>query len=199
MTRQTTRRIFAGIACAAVALVGCSSDDDSENEESDESVEESQSGSGTETAESGEESDTPGVVEVVMSDFAYGGLPDTVAAGTQFAVTNTSEAELHEIVAIRLADDEQRSVEELLALPPGEAGFADPTTVLLAAPGGPQIAAVGDGTLAETGRYAVFCQIPTGVDPQVYLDAAETSVGPPDVPGGPPHFTEGMFAEVVVE
>jgi hypothetical protein len=58
---------------------------------------------------------------------------------------------------------------------------------------------LGDGTLHEPGRYVVLCGIPLGADPQAYLDAAQTSDGPPDVPGGPPHFTAGMFAELVVE
>ena len=72
--------------------------------------------------------------------------------------------------------------------------------MLLAAPDGEQIAAVGDGTLAEPGRYLLLCSIPTGVDPGDYLRAAaESAGGPPDVAGGPPHFVNGMFAELIVE
>jgi hypothetical protein len=75
-----------------------------------------------------------------------------------------------------------------------------PATVLLAAPGGPQIAAVGDGTLTRPGRYAIVCVIPTGADPDAYLQAAaESDEGPPEVDGGPPHIAQGMFAELVVE
>ena len=36
--------------------------------------------------------------------------------------------------------------------------------VLLADPGGEQIAAIGDGVLSEPGRYLLLCAIPTGVD-----------------------------------
>ena len=61
-----------------------------------------------------------------------------------------------------------------------------------------EIAAVGDGTLAEPGRYVVLCLIPTGADPAEYLAAAATSDGPPQVDGGPPHIAHGMFAELVV-
>jgi hypothetical protein len=72
--------------------------------------------------------------------------------------------------------------------------------VLLAAPGGEQIPAVGDGILADPGRYAIVCVIPTGADPDEYLAAAaESDAGPPDVAGGPPHIANGMFAELVVE
>ena len=72
--------------------------------------------------------------------------------------------------------------------------------VLLAPPGSSeQIVAVGDGSLTEPGRYLVACFIPTGADPQAYLDAASSSEGgPPEVEGGPPHFTHGMWAEVTV-
>lgn len=45
-----------------------------------------------------------------------------------------------------------------------------------------------------------MCFIPTGADPEKYLDAAAASSGePPVVSGGPPHFVNGMYAELVVE
>jgi hypothetical protein len=93
-------------------------------------------------------------------------------------------------------------VEELAGLSPGElmGALGEPTMVLLAEPaGGTTIPAVGDGTLSEPGRYAVMCFIPTGADPAEYLRvAAETEEGPPQVPGGPPHFVHGMHAELLV-
>jgi hypothetical protein len=140
-------------------------------------------------------------VEVKLVDYAFEDLPASVEAGTSFTVVNESETELHEMVAFRLADDETRSVEELTTLSPEEleTTLGQPVFVLLAAPNGPVIPAVGDGTLNELGRYAIFCFIPTGVDPQVYLDAAaEAEDGPPQVEGGPPHFVHGMFGEIIV-
>lgn len=140
-----------------------------------------------------------GVLTVEMADFHYGDLPEEVPAGTRLTIENTSTAELHELVAIRLPDDDDRSVEEILDDDPS-ALFADgpPATVLLAPPGGEQIAAVGDGTLVEPGRYLVLCAIPTGADPDEYLAAAATSDGPPQVDGGPPHFVHGMADELLV-
>jgi hypothetical protein len=143
-------------------------------------------------------------IEVRMVDYTYEGLPSTVPAGTRFAVVNGSATELHELVAFRLPDGEDRPIGELLTLAPPEligALGGEPVAVLLAAPGGPMIPAVGDGTLAEPGRYAIVCFIPTGADPQEYLDvAAETEEGPPQgVAGGPPHFVNGMAAELTVE
>lgn len=102
---------------------------------------------------------------------------------------------------MRLPDDETRSVEELLALPEEElmALFpGPPATVLMAPPGGEQVAAVGDGTLSEPGRYALVCFIPTGADPVAFMEQAGPD-GPPEVDGGPPHIVHGMHAELVVE
>lgn len=139
------------------------------------------------------------VVEVVMYDYGFKGLPDEVDAGTRIAVSNESGAEIHEFVAFRLADDETRSAADILAGDLGPIlGGGEPAAVLLAAPGGEQINAVGDGVLTEPGRYLILCFIPTGADPEEFLAAAATSDGPPQVDGGPPHAMQGMFAELVV-
>jgi len=142
-----------------------------------------------------------GVLEVAMVDYAFAGLPESVPSGVRLTVANISETELHEVVVFRLSDGEGRAVAELAGLPPAEllAALGEPHTVLLAAPGGPAIPAVGDGILAEPGRYALFCFIPTGADIDEYLTAAATSDGPPEVAGGPPHFVHGMYAELTVE
>ena len=145
----------------------------------------------------------PDSADVELTDYAFAGLPDQLAAGASLTVDNTSDTELHELVAVRLPDDEQRSVEELLQLPPEElaAFFPGVATVLLQAPGSDEtIVAEGDGTLPEPGRYLVLCAIPTGADPGEYLAAAaEAEGGPPQgVEGGPPHFVNGMWAEVTV-
>lgn len=142
-----------------------------------------------------------GVLTVDLVDFSFGHLPDEVPAGTRLAVTSGSETELHELVAIRLADGDTRPADEII-----EAGLAEvlaagpPTAVLLAAPGAEQIPAVGDGTLTEPGRYLILCAIPTGADPAEYLAAAQANPdgGPPQVEGGAPHFAHGMFDDLVV-
>lgn len=144
-------------------------------------------------------------IEVTLRDYAFVDLPETVAAGTRLTVTNEAQAELHELVAFRLPDDEERSLEELIQLSPHEleAAFGGPpATVILAAPGGEAITAVGDGTLTEPGRYAIMCFIPTGAEPEEYLEAAAQQApedGPPEVAGGPPHFVHGMYTTLIVE
>lgn len=168
------------VSTVAFVLGACGSDDNSANE--------------------------PGVVAVTAVDFGYENLPDSVLAGTRLTLANTAPSELHEIVAILLPDDETRTASELMSLPPEDMGslFAgQPATVLLTPPGGgadDQIAAVGDGTLSEPGRYLMLCAIPTGVSTDVYLTAAaESGGGPPEIEGGgPPHLAHGMWAELTV-
>ena len=140
---------------------------------------------------------------VTGADFSFQNLPREVDAGTELRFTNASPRELHEMVVIRIPDSERRPVADLVRLPEAEQGAifgsAEPAMVLLAPPGGGEtIKAVGDGKIAEPGRYAVVCFIPTGADPQAYLNAPQTG-GPPQVAGGPPHVAQGMFGEITVK
>ena len=143
------------------------------------------------------------MVAVNAVDYAFEDLPETVEAGTMLSLTNNSTAEVHELVAFLLPEDETRPVEELVTLPEEELGAVisgEPATVIMAPPGESGFPAVGDGTLTEPGRYAIMCFIPIGADPAEYIAAAQASTGePPQVEGGPPHFTAGMFAELTVE
>lgn len=184
------------IATVAVALLGagCGSGNGDDNT--------AKAATTTSTSETGGAS-ADGVT-VTAVDYAYQGLPSSVAAGTKLSLKNSSTKELHELVAAALPAGEKRPVSELVKL--SEAEFdalftGPPAAVLIAAPGGgKQIEALGDGTLAKPGRYVVLCAIPTGADPAAYLDAVQKSQdGPPNVPGGPPHFTKGMFSEITVK
>jgi plastocyanin len=189
---RVTMRGAAAMAVIALLVAGCGDDEDDDVGAAGEGE--------TTTSAAAEDEEAGATVEVTTVDYEFQGLPDTAAAGTVLSLVNESEAELHEIVAFRLDDAEDRSVEDLLALPEGEFDPGMPATVLLAPPGGEQITALGDGTLTEPGRYAVICAIPTGADPAAYLKAAQESQGgPPEVEGGPPHFTMGMYAEITVE
>lgn len=143
-----------------------------------------------------------GVLEVIAVDYGFEGIPERIEAGTRLRLRNDAPGELHELVAFRLDDDDDRSVEDIVHLPPEEmqAALGAPITVILAPPNSEQIAVpIGDGTLSEPGRYAIICMIPTGADPDEYLAAAASSDGPPDVGGGAPHIAHGMYAEVIVE
>jgi len=145
-------------------------------------------------------------VAVTASDYSFTGIPATVKAGTVFTLTNSSTKEIHEMVALRLPDTERRPVDELARLPEdqvGELSPGPPALVLVAPPGGaPQVAILGGGSLKEKGRYVVLCFIPTGAEPAAYMaaaKAAQAADSPPErVPGGPAHFTHGMYAQIVV-
>ncbi len=145
--------------------------------------------------------DGPTTIEVTAVDFAYEGLPDEIVAGSTITMTNESDVELHEFVAIRLPEDEERSVADLIADPDALAAyFPNVASVILAPPNEDGITVEGSATLTEPGRYAIICAIPTGADPAEYMAAAaESEGGPPDVPGGAPHFVSGMFAELTVK
>jgi hypothetical protein len=145
--------------------------------------------------------------DITAVDYEFQGVPDSVPAGTELSFTNGSDGEVHEIVLLRINDDETRSVAELAALPESESEAlftpGPPALVSIAFPGEEGMAVVGSTTLTEPGRYGLFCYIPTGADPQAYRDLfaapPSDSEGPPDIPGGPPHITQGMFAELIVE
>ncbi len=192
LKRRAVALAFPLLLTAAVVLPACGSDSDTAATKSDKT---------TTTVMKAEQTSTTvardGTITVTAIDFDYENLPETVPAGTKLKLVNDSEEELHELVAFRLPDDEKRSADELIELPEAEleAVFGGPpATVLLAKPGGPQIDAVGDGTLTEPGRYLVACSIPVGADPDEMLE----SEGPPPA-GGTPHFHKGMYAEVTVE
>ena len=152
-------------------------------------------------------SSTAETVEINAVDYRFEELPARVAAGTALSMTNESSVELHELIAYRLDDDDERSADELLSLPEEELGalFAGPPDLgLVAPPGESSFPVLGDGTLTEPGRYLVFCAIPTGADPDEAMTAMQAAVetpdgGPPKIEGGPPHFTQGMYGEIVVE
>lgn len=143
-----------------------------------------------------------GPVEITATDYAYGNVPERVAAGSSITLSNESAVEVHELVAIRLPDDESRPVDELVALGPEElaAFFPLVEAVIVAPPEAEGVVVEGDATLDQPGRYALICVIPTGADPEEYLQAAAAADGaPPEVDGGAPHIAAGMYAELLVE
>ncbi len=210
-TRTAGRIALATVLSAGLLLTACGDDDDDEATASSEdtAAETTEETPTTEASPLDDATDSgveDGVLTVQLVDYGFEGLPESVPAGTKLQVENTSTAEYHEMVVFKLPEGETRTAEEIVALPEEEQGalFAGPpTAVLLAGPnGGEQVAAVGDGTLAEPGSYVLFCAIPVGADPEVYAQAAENpDAGPPaeDPDAGPPHFTEGMYADLVVE
>lgn len=124
-------------------------------------------------------------IRATTADYEFTGVPLNIPAGkTALTITNEGE-EFHEMILLRINDDVDLSVEELLALPEEEAmGMTSPpSSVTLAVPGQ---TATAFADLAE-GRYIVTCFI------------SKDSTAENDFNGdGPPHFVDGMFEELIV-
>lgn len=163
-------------------------------------------------------------VDVTAVDYDFEGVPETIASGdvTGFRFSNEG-TEVHEMVLFNLGDDE-RPLEELLELPDEELeGVLTFAGAAFAGPGGQ------DGTFQqlEPGRHAMVCFIPLGTMSLEQLeegpppeegggDPSEAASGEPapseeasaggtdhaeghgEEPG-PPHFTQGMVVEFMVE
>lgn len=180
------------IALAALLLSAAACGDD--DEEPAASGAPATSSSAPETAET---------IDITAIDYAFEGVPESIEPGTKLTLANSSTTEVHELVALPIPADETRPAAEIVA--DGAAlgrlfGGGPPAAVIVAAPGSSMPGAVeGDGTLTEPGRYLLLCAIPTGADPEEYMAAAaESTGGPVEVPGGPPHFAQGMVTEVTV-
>lgn len=147
-----------------------------------------------------------GRIEIRGVDYAYEGLSDaleadTVPAGSELSFSNASETEVHEMIVVRIDRGEVRRIEELLQLPKMARDRAlQVQGVALALPGEQGVVVEGDLILREPGRYALFCTVPIGADPQAYREttASPLTQGPQNVTGRPPHFTAGMSAQLTV-
>ena len=182
-------RALAVLLVLAFALTACG--DDEPAEEGTEPTDESSEAAGEE-------------VEITGIDYAFEGAPETAAAGTRLVFTNGSEKEAHEMVLMRIKDGEERPLKDLLALPQEEAEtLTEFQGVAFGFPGEETMYPEGETVLKDAGRYAIVCFIPVGADPAKIKESMEAQQsggesGPPDMGDGPPHFTQGMAAEIVV-
>lgn len=117
-------------------------------------------------------------VDVSGVEYAFEGMPETIAPGRTAFVLSNDGAEPHELVVFKVADGEDRPAAELFALPEEEI-FANltPAGGAGAEPGGTGLSIAE----LEPGRYVASCFVPVG--------------GAED---GPPHFMQGMTAEFEV-
>jgi len=138
-------------------------------------------------------------LNVTLSEFAFGGIPEELPAGGAIVSALNTGEQVHEIVVFRLNDDMTMTAEELFALPEEElfpnltfagAGFAVPGEI-------------GSAVLNLTpGRYVAICFLPDGLTPEIF-EQAGGQLGPdvsfpPGVELGAPHFTHGMLQEFTV-
>jgi hypothetical protein len=118
----------------------------------------------------------PQAIEATGVDYRFEDVPDTTAVGSGMTFRNASDVEAHQLILIRLPEDEDRPVTELAQLSREELG---PTLdhvvgVSVAAPGEEGRLATGELTFDEPGRYALLCLVPTGADPPTSSSEART-------------------------
>ena len=142
--------------------------------------------------------------DVVVSGSDYGfDITGDVTVGAELGFVNASDREFHEMVLFRVADTEDRSLEELLELPEEEAmGSLTFLGVSGAAPGEAGRVVDGSFVISEPGRYVMTCCIPQGADPEEISETffgADPAEGPPDFGDGTPHAMLGMVREITVD
>lgn len=200
------RRMAAAVAATALLLAACGDDaaDDTPPPADQETDDPGDAGDEPDDGDNGDEAET---ITVGAFDYGYTDLPGEIAAGTTIVMRNDSDAEVHEILAFRLPDDEDRPIQDLMQLSEEELmPLLDMRGVALAPPGADSTALpVPPLTLEQPGRYVFLCIIPTNAPPDEVMAAVQAFVesgeeeGAPDYPEtGPPHFVNGMFAEVHV-
>lgn len=123
-------------------------------------------------------------ISATTVDYEFEGLPTQSPAGLTALEINNEGDEFHEIVLMRINDDVDESIDELLKLPEEEVeGKIMPAGVVLATPG---TSAINFFDL-KPGRYGVLCFI------------SKDSTRENEFQGeGPPHFTEGMVEELEI-
>lgn len=120
---------------------------------------------------------------VTAKEYEFVGA-DEMAAGGTFGVTFNNEGEeVHEFAMSRLAEGEDRPVEEILASE--EEPELTEVAFGLACPGESTTFNVD---VSEPGRYVAVCFVPVGT-------TAETT----EEPSGPPHAMQGMFVDFTIE
>lgn len=127
-----------------------------------------------------EELDPDGAeITITAKDYEFEGA-EPLAEGGAFAITFDNEGtEMHEFALSRLAESEERSLEDIIAS--GEEPELTEVAFGIACPGE---STTFNAEVSEPGRYVAVCFIPVGTTP----DAMEE-------PEGPPHAAEGMVFE----
>jgi hypothetical protein len=145
----------------------------------------------------------PGTIEVLAKDYAYSGLPSTIAAGSRISLTTEAGGDPHEITFMRVKDSDTRSFEELAAaiaaLPPGQLPpmLEQPFALWIFALPGETDSAIfkGDGTLPP-GRYTYFDTIHVGA---FFSSVRAYQAGMETQGDSPMHATLGMSGWLTVE
>lgn len=148
----------------------------------------------------------PPAVEIIATDYAFMGIPDTVPVGTAFSLINDSATEYHAAAFIKLSALDLRTLEEFAALATdeivnseGQLFFGTPQAILGARPGETTSFTWNSSSLYTPGRYLIIDTIPVGADPLV-MEAELTSLNKvSQYEGVDAHYQRGMIALLTVE
>ncbi len=148
----------------------------------------------------------PPSVEIVATDYAFEGIPESVPIGTSFTLLNESTSEYQAAAIIRLSKLDLRTLEEFAALAPDEIStkegallFGTPQAILGARPGEATSFVWNSASLYTPGRYLILDMIPVGADPlEVEAELTATNTVS-QAEGVDAHYQRGMIALVIVE
>jgi hypothetical protein len=127
-------------------------------------------------------------IDVTATNYAFAGLDGPIAAGTTLVNLTNEGTEFHEVLLFKIADGEERPLEELMALPEGEIdSLITEQAFVMAPPGAGSFAT----TELDAGRYVAICFVPVGATPE----ALETGAVLNEEDG---HFMHGMVTEFEV-
>ena len=152
----------------------------------------------------------PRTIEIEAFDYGYSGFDTDFKVGDILELFNRSEVEFHNLVLIRLDDDDIRTVGEIAEMAPeGSKNHrsrgvqfigAGRTVVAIgqmdAAPG--EDALNGRIRLQRSGRYIALDTVAQGADPLTVRGAVDTSAPSYLVAGGPLGYQHGMIIEFIV-
>jgi hypothetical protein len=127
-------------------------------------------------------------LDVTATNYQFDGIADSVSAGTTVVNFDNAGTEFHEIALVRIDEGEERSLEELMALPEDEVDSLITEKGFVLAPPGAQTYFTAD---LDPGRYVAICFVPVGATPEALASGAVLN----DEDG---HFMHGMVAEFEV-
>ncbi len=129
-----------------------------------------------------------GALGVTATEYAFDGIPEEVPAGTTLLTFANDGTEFHEAVVLQIAEGEERSFEELMALPEEESAALVTDKAFVFTPPDTETYVTAE---LDPGRYVAMCFVPTGATPEA-LESGATL----DESDG--HFMHGMVTEFQV-
>ncbi len=127
-------------------------------------------------------------LDVTATNYQFAGIPDTVPAGTTVIDFSNDGTEFHEIILVKIAEGEDRPLEELIALPEDEVDALITDKAFVFTPPAAQTYTTAD---LDPGRYVAICFVPVGATPEALASGAVVN----EEDG---HFMHGMVTEFEV-